>query len=179
MDRTSPREVVMVELKTLTPEAIPSALEKAKRYRMLHEPYEAESICLDILAVDKGHQEALITLLLARTDKFQQDGLKPAYEEAIKVVDRLSAPYSRLYYSGIIYERRAKYHLRQEGPGSGAVAYDWLIKALKAYGEALTASVPDNQDAVLRWNSCARIINTHPEVKEYEVGSGEMLLDAS
>jgi hypothetical protein len=168
----------MVELKALTADAIPSALEKAKRYRLLNEPHEAESICLDILAVDNDHQEALSTLLLALTDRFQQDGLKPAYEEAVKVVGRLSDAYCKAYYSGIVYERRAKYHLRQEGPGSGAVAYDWFIKALKAYGEALSGCDPDNQDAVLRWNSCARIINTHPEVKEYDVGSGEMLLDA-
>jgi hypothetical protein len=168
----------MVELKALTAEAIPSALEKAKRYRLLNEPHEAESICLDILVVDNDHQEALSTLLLALTDRFQQDGLKPAYEEAVKVVERLSDTYCKAYYSGIVYERRAKYHLRQEGPGSGAVAYDWFIKALKAYGEALSGCDPDNQDAVLRWNSCARIINTHPEVKEYDVGSGEMLLDA-
>ena len=168
----------MVELKALTAEAIPSALEKAKRYRLLNEPHEAESICLDILAVDADHQEALSTLLLALTDRFQQDGLKPAYEEAVKVVERLSDAYCKAYYSGIVYERRAKYHLRQEGPGSGAVAYDWFIKALKAFGEALAGCDPNNQDAVLRWNSCARIINTHPEVKEYDVGSGEMLLDA-
>lgn len=168
----------MVELKALTAEAIPSALEKAKRYRLLNEPHEAESICLDILAVDNDHQEALSTLLLALTDRFQQDGLKPAYEEAVKVVGRLSDAYCKAYYSGIVYERRAKYHLRQEGPGSGAVAYDWFIKALKAFGEAISGCDPDNQDAVLRWNSCARIINLHPEVKEYDVGSGEMLLDA-
>jgi hypothetical protein len=168
----------MVELKALTPEAIPSALEKAKRYRLLNEPHEAESICLDILAVVNGHQEALITLLLALTDRFQQDGLKPAFEEAVKVVERLSDAYCKSYYSGVVYERRAKYHLRQEGPGSGAVAYDWFIKALKAYGEALSGCDPDNQDAVLRWNSCARIINTHPDVKEYDVDHGEMLLDA-
>jgi hypothetical protein len=168
----------MVELKALTAEAIPSALEKAKRYRLLNEPHEAESICLDILAVDEAHQEALSTLLLALTDRFQQDGLKPAYEEAVKVVGRLSDAYCKAYYSGIVYERRAKYHLRQEGPGAGAVAYDWFIKALKAFGEAISGCDPNNQDAVLRWNSCARIINTHPEVKEYDVGSGEMLLDA-
>ena len=168
----------MVELKTLSAEGIPSALEKAKRYRLLNEPHETESICLDILAVDSGHQDALITLLLALTDKFDQDGVKPAYEEAVNVVARLTDNYCKAYHNGIICERRAKYHLRQEGPGSGAVAYDWFIKALKAYGEALSGCDPDNQDAVLRWNSCARIINTHPDVKAYDADAGEMLLDA-
>lgn len=41
----------MVELKTLKPEAVPSALDLAKRYCMLNEPDGAESTCLDILAV--------------------------------------------------------------------------------------------------------------------------------
>lgn len=168
----------MVALKTLKPEAVPSAIEMAKRYRLLSEPHEAESICLDILTVVPGHQEALITLLLALTDKFVEDGLKPAFEAALEAVGRLSDAYCKSYYTGIVYERRAKYHLKQEGPGAGAVAYDWFIKALKAYGEALSGCDPDNQDAVLRWNSCARIINTHPDVKDYEADSAEMLLDA-
>jgi hypothetical protein len=168
----------MIELKMLQPNAIPSALEMAKRYRLLNEPHEAESICLDILAVDADNQEAMITLILALTDRFAQDGLKPAYEEAVKMVERLSDAYCKAYYSGIVFERRAKFHLRQEGPGAGAVAYDWFVKALRAYGQALSGCDPDNQDAVLRWNSCARIINNHPEVKEYEVDSGEMLMDA-
>jgi hypothetical protein len=168
----------MVALKALNPEAVPSAIEIAKRYRLLSEPHEAESICLDILAVAPGHQEALITLLLALTDKFSDDGLKPAFEKAVDVVGQLADAYCKSYYTGIVYERRAKYHLKQEGPGAGAVAYDWFIKALKSYGEALSSCDPDNQDAVLRWNSCARIINTHPEVKEYEADQAEMLLDA-
>ncbi len=169
----------MVALKALKPEAVPSALEMAKRYRLLSEPHEAESICLDILAVAPGHQEALITLALALTDKFAEDGLKPAFDTAVDVVGQLSDAYCKSYYTAIVYERRAKFHLKQEGPGSGAVAYDWLIKALKFYGEALASCDPDNQDAVLRWNSCARIINTHPDVKAYEADPAEMLLDAS
>lgn len=168
----------MVELKALKPEAVPAALAKAKRYRLLNEPHEAESICLDILDVDANHQEALINLLLALTDKFDQDGLKPAYEEATQVIDRLADAYCKAYYSGVVYERRAKYHLKQEGPGAGAVAYDWFTKALKAYGSAIAGCDPGNQDAVLRWNSCARIINTHPDVKDYDADDTEMLLDA-
>ena len=34
------------QLKTLSPEAVPRALAKAERYRLLNEPGEAESICL-------------------------------------------------------------------------------------------------------------------------------------
>jgi len=60
----------MFELKHLSPEAIPAALEKALRYRLLNEPAEAESICHDVLTIDPENQEALVMLLLAITDRF-------------------------------------------------------------------------------------------------------------
>lgn len=168
----------MFELKTLSTEAIPAALVKAKQYRLLNEPNEAESICLDILAISPDHQEALATLLLALTDKFSDSGLEPSFEQARQILERLDTSHCKSYYAGIIYERRAKYHLRQGGPGSGAVAFDWLSKAMAGYHEAMNSCDPDNQDAVLRWNSCIRIMNAYPEVRPIEAESAEMLLDA-
>jgi hypothetical protein len=53
----------MFQLKHITREAIPHALERVERYRLLNEPEEAESICLDILAVDADNQSALVMLL--------------------------------------------------------------------------------------------------------------------
>lgn len=167
----------MIELKTIKPEALHAALELAKRYRLLNEPDEAESICLDILAVDPDHQDALITLLLAVTDKFGDTGLQPSFEKAREIVARLNTSYCKYYYTGIIYERRAKYHLKLGAPKSGNVAYAWFVKAMEAYGEALAGCDPDNQDAVLRWNSCARFINSHPDVKPDDADQPEMLLD--
>jgi hypothetical protein len=58
----------MFELKRLSDEAIPAALEKALRYRLLNEPAEAESICHDVLRIDPENQQALVVLLLALTD---------------------------------------------------------------------------------------------------------------
>lgn len=167
----------MVDLKTLEPDAIASALEMAGRYRLLNEPEETESICLDILAVVPDHQDALILRLLALTDKFPGNGLNPAFEQAREVVARLSSAYCKSYYTGIVFEQRAKYHLKQGGPGSAAVAYDWYSKALDAYGQALAGCDPDNQDAVLRWNACARFINNHPDAKGDDTDQPEMLLD--
>ncbi|RJQ65369.1 MAG: hypothetical protein C4519_28515 [Desulfobacteraceae bacterium] len=167
----------MIELKTLSRESIPSALEKAHRYRLLNEPHEAESICLDILEVAPGHQEALITLLLALTDNFSNE-LSPSYQRALEVAKLLSNLHCKAYYTGIIYERRAKAHLRQGGPGSGNVAHAWFTKALEAFDQAMQTCGPDNQDAVLRWNSCARIINTHPGVKPNDAPDPEMFLDS-
>ena len=168
----------MVELKKITIEGVPAALKMAKRYRLLNEPDEAESICLDILAVDPDHQDALITQLLAVTDKFDESGLQPNFEKAREIVARLSSAYCKSYYTGIIYERRAKYHLKLGAPQSGNMAHAWFTKAMAAYGEALAGCDPDNQDALLRWNSCARFINNHPDVKPDDADHSEMLLDA-
>ena len=167
----------MLELKTIKPEAISSSLEMAKRYRLLGEPDESESICLDILAVAPDHQEVLITLLLALTDKFADSGLNPSFSEARQTVDKLDSTYCKSYYSGIVFERRAKYHLRQSEPGSGSLAYEWFVKAMEAFDQAMQGCDPDNQDAVLRWNSCARFINSHPEARG-EADHPEGLLDA-
>jgi len=167
----------MVELKTIQIEAVPAALDMAKSYRLLNEPDEAESICLDILAVEPDNQDALITMLLAVADKFAEGGLQTNFEKAREIVDRLSSAYCKSYYSGIIFERRAKYHLKMGAPQSGNMAHAWFTKAMTAYGEALAGCDPDNQDAVLRWNSCARFINDHPDVKPDDADHSEMLLD--
>jgi hypothetical protein len=166
----------MIELKTLSAEAIPAALMKANRYRMLNDPDEAESICLDILAVEPDNQDALITMLLALTDKFSHD-LTPSYQKAMDIINRLSNEYCTSYYHGIIFERRAKVHLKQGRPGSGQMAHHWFTKALGAYGEAINYCDPENHDAVLRWNSCARFINENTEVKPEAPETGEMPLD--
>ena len=63
----------MFELKPLNREAIPAALEKANRYRLLNEPGAAESIYLDILAIDPDNQEALVNIVLAMSDRFSKD----------------------------------------------------------------------------------------------------------
>lgn len=165
---TPKMEMNMRELKTLTPEALPAALEKAHQYRLLNEPYESESICMDILAVEPEHQEALYTLILSLTDKFAYIGLEPSFDQAMDVVTRLKAANDKAYYTGLVCERRAKYHFRQGDPDARATAYAWFEKAMQAYNQALTGGVAENQDAVLRWNSCVRFIGSHPELKSFE-----------
>ena len=168
----------MVELKTIKPEAISSSLEMAKRYRLLGEPDESESICLDILAVAPDHQEVLITLPLALTDKFADSGLNPSFDKARQTVDKLDSGYCKSYYSGIVFERRAKYHLRQSEPGSGSLAYEWFVNAMEAFDQAMEGCDPENQDAVLRWNSCARIINSRPDLGSDDIATSETSMDA-
>ena len=168
----------MLELKTIKPEAVSSALEMAKRYRMLGEPDESKSICLDILTVVPDHQEALITLVLALTDKFADSGLNPFFDEARRTVHKLDSAYCKSYYSGIVFERRAKYHLRKEEPGSESLAYEWFVKAMDAFDKAMSGCAPDNQDAVLRWNACVRIVNSRPDLHPDHSTVSEAPLDA-
>jgi len=49
----------MFELKRLSTAAIPAALVKAERYRLLNEPDEAQSICEDVLHADPDNFEAV------------------------------------------------------------------------------------------------------------------------
>jgi len=42
----------MFDLKPLSKNAIPAALAKAERYRLLNEPMQAASICEDVLRVE-------------------------------------------------------------------------------------------------------------------------------
>jgi hypothetical protein len=166
----------MYNLKTLSKDAIPSALENAKHYRNLNEPFEAESICLDILEVDPDNQEAIITLLLALTDKFKYQ-LNPTFTQAQEVLERLNDKYCKAYFGGIIYERRAKIHLESAVPGSGHSAYEWFRKAMTAYEKALTTCSPGNQDAILRWNTCARILMQNPDAIPAQGEDGEQMLE--
>lgn len=154
----------MYTLKPLSTDAIPKAIEKAERYRLLGEPWEAESICLDVLQADPENQSALVILLLALTDQFD-DGFAETVHRAQDVRARLREEYARAYYAGIISERRARARLKRGGLGSGHVSYDHLRKAMSWYEQAEAIRPPGNDDALLRWNTCARILMRHPELE--------------
>jgi hypothetical protein len=141
---------------------VPGALSKAERYRLLNEPGEAESICLDILAIDPDNQQALVSLILALTD--QIPGNTRAFGEALSRAGRLAAPYDRAYYEGIAWERRAKARFHGGGQGAREYVYDWVAKALDCFTEAERLRPPGNDDAVLRWNACVRFLQAHPEL---------------
>src|SRR5256714_5942490 len=147
----------MAELKRLHKDAISAALEKAERYRLLNEPGEAESICLDILAVDPENQQAVITLLLALTDRFEK-GYAVSDTQTKELLSRVQAEYDRAYYSGIVAERRAKTKLRQNTPDCRFQAYDLFRDAMSWFEKAEAIRPPGHDDALLRWNTCSRII---------------------
>jgi hypothetical protein len=142
------------QLKPLSSEAVPRALAKAKQYRLLGEPREAESICLDVLECEPDNQEALRTLVLALTDRFGKGDGPFIIAEAWKIVARLSEEYDRAYYTGIIYERRAKAHLQDEA----LHAFEWVRAAMFWYEKSEALRPSSNDDAILRWNTCARLM---------------------
>jgi len=143
----------MFELKQLSHDAVPAALEKANRYRLLNEPGAAESIYLDILAVEPDNQVALKNIVLAMSDRFGKDyavGDSHINDYLAKIIDE----YEKTYYSGIVYERRAKAVLEK----GGVNAYELFMRAMELFEKAEAIRPPGNDDAILRWNGCARII---------------------
>jgi hypothetical protein len=153
----------MFELKRLSHDAVPRALEKAEHYRLLNQPWAAESICLDVLEAEPGNQHAIRELLLARTDQFGTDR-GGGVERARTALAQLTDAYERAYYAGLICERRAKAQLDQRAPGAGFVAYEWIREAMTCYEEAEAVRPDGNDDALLRWNTCARLLNESPHI---------------
>ena len=145
----------MTELKRIRQAALPAALAKAERYRLLNEPEQAESICRDVLAVEPKNQTALVTLLLSLTDQFRAT-TTTSVKRAEEVLAEIGDEYQRVYYAGIIRERWALALLANGDPGHQAFA--WLTDAMKHYEAAEALATDGNDDAILRWNSCARII---------------------
>ena len=153
-------EIMEFQFKPLSSETIPRALERAKKYRLLNEPEQAESICLDILRINPDNQEAIVVLILALTDEFTH-AERATYTRARELLPRLQDEYEKTYYAGLIYERRGRAHLKQGSEGAGYVAYDWLQRAMGWYEKSEKFRPSGNDDAVLRWNSCARTIMEH------------------
>jgi hypothetical protein len=152
----------MYELKPISRDAIPRAIQKAERYRLLNQSWAAESICLDILEVDPDNQQVLVMMVLALTDLHSgvaASGVKRAKQYLARITDE----YQRSYYSGMVAERRGQALLAQGGMGSGGMAYDSLREAMEWYEKAEKIRPAGNDDALLRWNTCARFLdgNSH------------------
>lgn len=137
-------------------DAIESALAKARQYRSLLEPEIAESICLDILNIDDNNQQALVIYILALTDQLHHTEKQSQIKLLQTTIARLESEYEQYYYTGIMNERRARFLIRQ--PMSHSFAYDYFLEAIEAYRQAEKLSPEYNDDAILRQNSCVRII---------------------
>lgn len=143
-------------LRSISNAAIPAAVKKAEHYRLLNDAEQAESICLDVLAVDPDHEQALVVLILAITDQFGRSG-GPSVNVALDYLKRLDDPYRRHYYEGLIWERDARAALSK--PMGSSFAYDGFRSAMESYEQASAIRPSDDDDeAILRWNACVRTI---------------------
>ncbi len=154
-----------LKLKSISHSGIPEALDKAWLYRYLNEPEEAESICHDVLAIEPEHQAALRTLGLAITDQFYGNA-SDRYTEAEGIFQRLTDPYERHYFTGLLYERRAKAHLH-----AGTLLRSIVVlfeTAMHEFEQAEKLRPPQNDDAILRWNRCVRLLQSLPTMPAAE-----------
>jgi hypothetical protein len=160
MATTKSSELNKFQLKPLSKEGIESSLDKAEHYRLLNQPRLAESICLDVLLITPEDQRASVALLLSLTDQFGESVSKTA-NQALSIAKSLKDEYARIYYTGIVHERQGATSLKSGTPGSDFDAYEWYREAMEFYEKADAINRDGNNDPVLRWNTCARIIMEH------------------
>jgi tetratricopeptide (TPR) repeat protein len=158
------------QLKSISKAGIPEALAKAELYRYLSEPEEAESICRDILAVDPDHQLARRMLGLAITDQFT-GAAGDRYGEVQSIFQSLRDPYERNYYTGLLHERRAKAQLHSGC--SAHVLLPLIEDALRCFAEAEKIRPAGNDDSILRWNRCVRLLESRPEFHAVHPGPAD------
>jgi tetratricopeptide (TPR) repeat protein len=166
---------VDLHLKPISNAGIAQAISKAEVYRYLNEPGEAESICRDILSLESDNQAALRLLGLAITDQFTGD-ISDRYAEAESIFRSLSDTYKRVYYLGILQERKAKAQLR-----AGRLPHTVLPifeEAMNYFEQAEKIRPPNNDDAILRWNRCVRLLQSRmgsewqKEMEEFDASEG-------
>jgi tetratricopeptide (TPR) repeat protein len=168
-----------IRLKPISRVCIASAISKAELYRYLNEPGEAESICRDILAVEPSHQTALRLLGLAITDQFTGQ-ISDRYSEAERAFNGLTSEYERGYYNGLLQERKAKAQLKAGRPPHNVLPI--FEDAMRLFEEAERVRPPDNDDAVLRWNRCVRLLQSRTgsewgrEIEQFDDSEGPPVL---
>lgn len=151
----------MFKLKPLSPDALPHALDRAEQYRLLNQPWQAESICRDILRVDPHHQKALTIAILSITDQFGSIFGTTSPIEAFELIPRLENKYHQLYFKGLIHERQGKAAYQRNTPHVKYIAYKDLTDAMGLYEEAEKIRPENNDESILRWNACARMIREY------------------
>ena len=164
------------EIKPITREGVAAALQKANRYRLLNDSVAAESICLDVLTADPANADAMLTHVLAITDQFAAGHVADRHR-AEEAAVRLADPYKHAYYMGVICERWAKGLLHRAAPHAHHMAFEWLDKALDWYAKAEPLRPPGNDEALLRWNTCVRILQRDPRLKPREAEAWEPSLE--
>jgi len=163
-------------LKPISKEAIPRAIQKAERYRLINQSWAAESICRDILEIDPDNQQVMVMLVLALTDQLA-NGHAKVMNAVRETLPRITDAYQRAYYTGIASERSGQAHLVRGGMGSGSLAYDALKDAMSWYEKAEAIRPAGNDDAILRWNTCARLITSNSQLTPHVESAYEPALE--
>ena len=163
-----------IRLKSISPESVPEAISKVELYRYLNEPEEAESICHDILVVEPENQTALRLLGLCITDQFT-GGIADRWKDAEAIFHSLSDRYERLYYTGLVHERWAKAQLMAGRPPHTLLPL--FEQALRCFEQAEQVRPEGNDDSILRWNRCVRLLGSRlgsewqrEEMEAFEAG---------
>ncbi|MBA2380170.1 MAG: hypothetical protein H0V76_11420 [Blastocatellia bacterium] len=85
-------------------------------------------------------------------------------------LSRLKDDYQRAYYTGILYERRAKVTLAK----GGLNAYELFTQAMEWFEKAEELRPAGVDDPILRWNGCARMIMRN-KLKPMEVAANDFI----
>lgn len=149
----------MLQFKHIPKESIPEAIAKAKHYRLLNEPWQAESICRDILRIEPNHQETLVILLLSITDQFDAHVCMTSIIEAKKLCKSMQSKYEKWFYKALVEECSGKASLKRDTPRSEYIAYEYYSKAIEFYEKSEKNQPKGNLDCILRRNACIRAIN--------------------
>lgn len=166
----------MFDLKPISKDAIPHAIDRAKKYRLLNEPWHAESICRDVYKADPDNQQNLIILLLSITDQFKSSMHSKSITDAMKVIDLLKDNYQKDYANGLVHERLASAAIIKGGPRSHYIAYYHLLDAMEWYEKSQKNHPEKNEESVLRWNTCARMIEEF-DLKPSPEGETQTMLE--
>ena len=156
----------MFDLKPLSTNAIPAALAKAERYRLLNEPMQAASICEDVLRVEPDNARrprradpGAVGRVRRRRAGRRDD---PGAHAAAGLADRLRARLLRRH------PRRTARRWPSSSTAPSApsfTAYDGLREAMEWFEKAEAVRPADNDDAILRWNACARVLMRNPHLQ--------------
>lgn len=153
----------MLELKKISPDYIPRALEKAEKYRLMNHPKTAESICRDVLAVDPKNQSAITLMVVALTEQFENSRKYNVKLKGVqKLLPEIHDEYTRTYLSGLVLERWARAR-SDELPGVDL--YEYLREAMDLYEKAEPLRPEGDESCLLHYNFCVRFIDHHAHIR--------------
>ena len=147
------------------------ALAKAELYRFLNEPEEAESICHDVLAVVPAPPARASAVGTWRSPINSPAPRRPHVERPKLHSRQLNDPYEHALLSRLLNERRAKAQLRAGRPPHTLLPL--LEEAMRCFAEAEKIRPAGNDEAILRWNRCVRLLQTPSLAWEEQLASYE------